>query len=116
VTVARIEVKAGDTVTVKVSGPAVVRIGPPGGTPKPLGATMAGLAEAIALVTARRHGIGADLSGDVPASAVAAALTILAAAFLGAIDLQDQGAGLLPDLGLAAAREDSGPTGRTTAP
>ena len=77
---------------------------------------MAGLAEAIALITARRHGIGTGLSGDVPAPAVAAALTILAAAFLGGLDLQDQGAGLLQDLGLAAASEDGGPTGRTAAP
>jgi hypothetical protein len=65
--VTEIKVKAGNAVTVKVHGPAVVRIEPGGKQPDhPTegGATMEGLAEAVALLAGRIQGIG--LSGDVP--------------------------------------------------
>lgn len=78
---------------------------PPAG-PKPATATMPGLAEAIALIAARHHGIPSPgLSGDVPPGAVAGALTIFAAALLANLLPADQASGLLTDLGAAVVRE-----------
>jgi DNA-binding transcriptional LysR family regulator len=75
--------------------------------PPPTGATWAALAEAIALVAARHQDIPSPgLSGDIDANAVAAALAILAAAFLGKLLPADRAASLLTDLGLAAARQN----------
>ena len=71
----------------------------------PTGATWAALAEAIALVAARHQDIPSPgLSGDIDANAVAAALALLAAAFLGKLLPADRAASLLADLGLVAAR------------
>ena len=108
-TTAESKVKAGNSVTVKVDGPAVVRItrlgAPPGADQA---ATMPGLAEAVALLTARHHGIdNPGLSGDVPPSAVAAALVTLGTAFLAHLLPADHGARLLQDLGAAAADEQA---------
>lgn len=76
--------------------------------PPPAGATWAALAEAVALVAARYQDIPSPgLSGDIDANAVAAALAILAAAFLGKLLPADRAASLLTDLGLAAARENA---------
>jgi hypothetical protein len=68
-------------------------------------ATMAGLAEAVSLLTARVHGIDLGLSGDVPHSAVTASLAVLAAAFLGHLLPADRAAALLTDLGIIAVKE-----------
>lgn len=68
---------------------------------------MPALAEAIALLTGRIHGIPTRLSGDVPTEAVTRALVILAAALMAATMPSDRGATLLRDLGTEAAREDT---------
>jgi hypothetical protein len=110
-----VSVAAGDTVTLKVRGPATVRVEDDGPTAPPAApnaagpasATMAGLAEAVALVAARVHGMpDPGLSGDVPAPAVAGALAVLARAFLQSLDLRDGGTRILQDLGAVAARDD----------
>jgi hypothetical protein len=115
--VTEIKVKPGNTVTVKVRGPAVVRIddgtAPGGDQAAKLRATMPGLAEAIALLTARHHGSPSPgLSGDVPPAAATAALLIPGGAFLTHLVPGDRGARLLRDLGLIAASEDGTATGR----
>jgi regulatory helix-turn-helix LysR family protein len=71
----------------------------------PAEATLAGLAEAVGLLVARLQGVRLGLSGEVPAPAVAGALSVLAAAFLGGLDLGDGGARLLANIGHDAAHE-----------
>lgn len=78
----------------------------PGQAEAPPAATMGGLAEAIALITARTGGTRLPLSADVAPAATIGALVILAAALL-AEYLPDHGARLLEGLGLDAAREDT---------
>ena len=69
-------------------------------------ATIAGLSEAISLVTAEHEGIASPgLSGDVPPGAVTAALTVFTAALLRNLLPADRAAALLIDLGIAAAAE-----------
>ena len=69
-------------------------------------ATIAGLSEAISLVTAEHEGITSPgLSGDVPPGAVTAALTVFTAALLRNLLPADRAAALLIDLGIAAAAE-----------
>jgi hypothetical protein len=109
-----IGVKAGNTVTVKVTGPAVVRVTRPGASAgADQTATLPGLAEAIALVTARHHGIPSPgLSGEVPPAAVAAALVVLAGTFLAHLLPVDSGARFLQDLGAVAAGADGTTEGK----
>jgi hypothetical protein len=117
---AEIKVKADSTVTIKVLGSAVVRIESAGRQPDHAaegGATMAGLAEAIGLLTARVHGMTSPgLSRNVAPSAVAAALALLGAAFISHLLPADRGAGLLRDFGAAAAGEDGTSTGKGSSP
>lgn len=83
--------------------------GPPAALPEPQPseATLAGLAEAIGILTARANGQRLPLSGDVAPTAVTGALAIIACAALAQLLPADRGARLLADLGLAAAREDT---------
>ena len=105
-----IRVRPGDTVTITVHGPAVIHVrpsGPPGASETAPAAgsrpALPGLAEAVSLITARVHGMpGPGLSEDVSPAAVAAALTILATAFLDHLLPLDRRSALLTDLGLAA--------------
>ena len=85
---------------------------PPAPDPQPAGATKAGLAEAVALLTARANGLRIPLSDEVPAAAVAGTLVILAAAFLGEFLPPDRAAALLEGLGLAAAAVHDQPPGK----
>ena len=112
-----IRVKAGGAVNVKVTGPAVVRITRPGADQAgEQHASLAGLSEAVSLLTARHHGIDSPgLSGDVPPAAVASALVILGGAFLASLLPVDNGARLLRDLGAVAAGEDDTTTGEDPA-
>ena len=107
-----LKVRAGDRVTIKVDGPATVTIERPKATAPAEAApadqaTVAGLAEAIALVTARRSGIHVGLSGDVAPGAVTAALAIVAASLMAYFVPPDRATAILADIGLAAATEDS---------
>ena len=109
----KIKIEPGDTVTIKVRGPAVVRVSQPGPVAPSVAdhageqqATMAGLAEAVSLLTARVHGMASPgLSGEVPPGTVAAALVSLGGTFLAHLLPADQGAALLRDLGLAAQED-----------
>ena len=113
-----IRVKVGSTVTVKVSGPATIRITEPGADgplaarqAAELRATMAGFAEAIALLTARHHGVASPgLPGDVPPGPIAAALVVLGG-ILAYLLPGDRAAALLNDIGVAAVREGGTPSG-----
>ncbi len=75
--------------------------------PEPVEATLAGLAEAIGILTARANGQRLPLSGDVAPTAVTGALAVIACAALAQLLPADRGARLLADLGLAAVREEA---------
>jgi hypothetical protein len=89
------------------------REAPPSGPPQPegdvpAGATWPGLAAAVAELTARIAGIPpGQTRTEVDQGSVIAALALIGAAALRGL-LPDAGAGLLTDIGMAAARETAG--------